>query len=65
MDTTKCFTPKQLAARWSVSERMVYDLLRDRSLVGFKIGSAWRITSKAVDDYENGYRHGKGYGRCN
>ena len=51
--TNEVFTVDQLASRWSCSTDVVYDLLRKRKLRAFKIGAAWRITAKAVDDFEN------------
>lgn len=51
--TNEVYTVDQLAARWSCSTDVVYDLLRKKQLKGFKLGAAWRITAKEVDRFEN------------
>ncbi len=47
------FTVNELAKRWRISIRVIYEELAQGKLKGFKVGGAWRVTSKAVDDYEN------------
>ena len=32
-------------------ETLLYNLLRNGKIKGFKIGSCWKIPKKAVDDY--------------
>lgn len=46
-------TVDTLARRWLCSPDVIYDLLRTRKLKAFKVGSAWRITAQAVEDFEN------------
>ena len=48
------FTPADLAARWNCSLDGVYDLLRSGRLLGFHVGSQWRITDRQVERFENG-----------
>lgn len=48
----KPFTPETLAERWSCSARMVRKMLAKGSLLGFKIGTQWRISAHEVDRYE-------------
>jgi len=57
--TTACeerpFTVARLAAHWGVSEWMVYDMLQDGRLRGFKLGGKlWRISAEEVARCENG-----------
>lgn len=47
------FTVDSLAAHWSCSADVIYDLLRKKQLKGFKLGSSWRISAKEVDRFEN------------
>jgi len=47
------FTVVDLAKRWYCSVDVIYDLLRSKQLKGFKIGTSWRISAKAVDEFEN------------
>lgn len=46
------YTPQTLAQMWQCSTDVIYDLLRMRKLVGFKVGTGWRIADSAVRDYE-------------
>lgn len=48
------YTAVDLAVRWQCSLDVIYDLLRQRKLPGFKVGSSWRIKAEAVDNYERG-----------
>lgn len=47
------FTVVDLAKRWHCSVDVIYDMLRTGLLRGFKIGTSWRISAKAVDEFEN------------
>ena len=51
--TNTAFTVETLAERWCCSTDVIYDLLRKRKLKGFKLGSAWRISTREVDRFEN------------
>ena len=52
MVTQEYFTVPELAARWRCSADVVYDLLRQGRLQGFKLGASWRITDEARIQYE-------------
>jgi excisionase family DNA binding protein len=47
----KILTVPQAAARLQVSERTVYEWLRDGKLPGRKIGKVWRMSADAIDDF--------------
>lgn len=47
-DLTAC----EVAAEMAVSKRKVLYLLETGELTGYRIGSLWRITRGAVDDYK-------------
>ena len=49
----RVFTVDTLAEHWCCSPDVIYDLLRKRKLKAFKVGAAWRITARAVEDFEN------------
>lgn len=51
---SETYTPFDLRVRWKCSLDVIYDLLRQRKLAGFKVGKAWRITTEAVRKYEGG-----------
>ena len=48
----KPLTPAMLASRWGCSTTLVYDLLNAGTLVGFRLGTLWRIPARSVEDYE-------------
>lgn len=52
-ETRPAFTVDSLAAHWSCSADVIYDLLRKKQLKGFKLGHSWRISAKEVDRFEN------------
>lgn len=45
-------TVASLAELWGCSTDMVYSLLKDGRLRGFKLGKDWRITDEARIEYE-------------
>jgi len=53
MTESAVFTVDGLAERWMCSTDLIYDLLRKRKLIGFKLGGVWRISAKAVYRFEN------------
>lgn len=54
MTTVKtAFTIDSLAAYWSCSRDVIYDLIRKKELKAFKLGSAWRISPAEVERFEN------------
>ena len=44
-------TPAQVAERLQVTERTVYEWLRDGRLVGLKLGRLWRIRSEDLEAF--------------
>ncbi len=46
------YTPQTLAQMWQCSTDVIYDLLRQGKLQGFKVGVGWRISEAAVLAYE-------------
>lgn len=48
------FTVEELAARWKCSRDVIYDMLRNKKLRGFKLGSSYRIGAAEVSRHENG-----------
>ena len=46
-------TPKEAAAMLKVSEQTVKELLRQKKLAGFKVGTLWRIPDAALQEYIN------------
>ena len=52
----RLMTVAEVAALFGVSERSVYRALRDGRLRGSRLGSSWRISAAAVDDWKAGRR---------
>lgn len=50
----QALTPKEAAQLLKVSDRMVLDLLRSGELPGRKVGSLWRISPAALEQYLHG-----------
>lgn len=50
----KILTVPQAAEQLQVSERTVYEWLRDGKLPGRKIGKVWRLSADAIDDFLRG-----------
>lgn len=48
------YTVAELAKRWKCSIDIVYDLLKSKTLKGFRLGGAWRISAAEVTRYESG-----------
>ena len=59
----RLMTVAEVAAVLEVSERSVYRALRDGRLRGSRIGSSWRISSMAVDDWKGERRRSTTAGR--
>lgn len=51
------YTPQELALLWQCSTDVIYDLLNKGRLIGFKIGSSWRIRHSEVLAYETDPRN--------
>ena len=52
--SSKILTVPQAAAHLQVSERTVYEWLRDGKLPGRKIGKVWRMSTDAIADFLRG-----------
>ena len=48
------YTVEELAKRWKCSRDVIYDMLRQKKLKGFKLGSSYRISTAEVDRHERG-----------
>ncbi len=48
----KPFTPEDIAERWGVSVRAVTELCKSGQLRCFRVGVAYRVTPKALAEYE-------------
>jgi len=57
-DTTtvldKILTVPQAAAQLQVSERTIYEWLRDGKIPGRKIGKVWRMSAEVLNDFLRG-----------
>ena len=45
-------TLEEAASRLSLEESYIIQLVREKTLTGFRIGRAWRIRAISVDEYE-------------
>jgi|GEM_PF-1841342 len=50
----RVLTVPQAAAEFQVSERTIYEWLRDGKLPGRKIGRVWRMSASALEDFLRG-----------
>lgn len=50
----RILTVSQAAEHLQVSERTVYEWLRDGKLPGRKIGKVWRMSADAINDFLRG-----------
>jgi excisionase family DNA binding protein len=48
----RVMTPAMLAERWNVRPRFVVKLIEDGELAAFRIGTLWRVTAEALEEYE-------------
>ncbi len=51
---SRILTVPQAAEQLQVSERTVYEWLRDGKLPGRKIGKVWRLSADAINDFLRG-----------
>jgi excisionase family DNA binding protein len=58
--SNKILTVPQAAEQLQVSERTVYEWLRDGKLPGRKIGKVWRLSADAIVDFLRGDGIGSG-----
>jgi len=59
--TTGYFTVDEVAERYRVSKRLVYEALSRGGMGGFKIGGSWRVSEAALQAFEQrgGFRRPK------
>lgn len=46
---------EEVAARWGITDGMVRRMLREGSLRGMRVGSAWRVPTDAIVAYEEAH----------
>lgn len=50
-NTASLFTPIELAEYLGIGRNKAYDLLRSNQIQGFRLGSTWRVSKAAVDQF--------------
>ena len=50
-NTTMLFTPVELAEYLGIGRNKAYELLRTNQIQGFRLGSTWRVSKAAVDQF--------------
>lgn len=50
-DNYEIWTTEEVMDYLLIGRNTLYELLRQGKIKGFKIGSCWKISKKAVDDY--------------
>ena len=53
-DDSVVYTVEDLARYWRVERSTIYGLIKGGRLQAFKVGVAYRITDRAVRDFEEG-----------
>jgi excisionase family DNA binding protein len=53
-DESVTYSVAELAKYWKVNEPTIYKMIRSGKLKAFKVGVGYRITDKAVREYEQG-----------
>lgn len=53
-DPSVVYSVAELANRWKVEPSTIYTMIRQGKLAAFKCGVSYRITDKAVREYEGG-----------
>lgn len=52
------FTPRELASYLGIGRNLAYQLLNDGIIKGFRIGTQWKVSKRAVDYFIN---HSSGF----
>lgn len=55
-DPSVVYTVNELARHWRVEPSTIYGMIKTGKLTAFKVGVGYRITDKAVREYEEGAR---------
>lgn len=50
-NTATLFTPVELAEYLGIGRNKAYELLRTNQIQGFRLGSTWRVSKAAVDQF--------------
>ena len=50
-DISTLLTVQELAEYLGIGRNRAYELLRNKEIQGFRIGSAWKVSKAAVDQY--------------
>lgn len=50
-DMSVLLTPPELAAYLGIGRNLAYQLLKDGTIKGFKIGNQWKVSKQVVDLY--------------
>lgn len=50
-DASRIFTITELAEYLGIGRNRAYDLLRNKTIHGFRIGNTWKVSKAAVDKY--------------
>jgi excisionase family DNA binding protein len=53
-DDIPYLTPEQAATLLGCSVGLIYELLKQEKLKGFRLGRRWRIPRKAIDEFIDG-----------
>ena len=53
-DPSVVHSVEELAAYWKVKTSTIYGMIKSGKLAAFKVGVGYRITDKAVREYEEG-----------
>lgn len=53
-DESVTYTVAELAQHWKVNDPTIYKMIKSGKLQAFKVGVGYRITDKAVREYEQG-----------
>ena len=55
-DPSVVYSVAELAAHWRVEPSTIYGMIKSGKLAAFKCGVSYRITDKAVREYEEGLK---------
>ena len=50
-ETSELMTPPELAQWLGIGRNRAYELLRDGTIKGFRIGTTWKVSREAVEKY--------------
>lgn len=56
VDGKSVYRPDELAAKWGVNRRTIYDLIESGRLKAFRVGRRYRVLATEVANHEAGER---------